>query len=301
VALDTAPPPTSDPAGEEIEIDLRDDAQPRVRRRVVGTKLFADKRRLALGVLATVAVVAIGVQLFEFVVAEVMYERRRTTAVSQWVQPTPNVRLGEAAGLLQIPRIKLNEVIIEGDSLDNLRSGPAHRASTPDPGRKGNAVVLGHAERWGGPFSQLGRLKKGSVIYVQWRNQDAIQYKVVSIERVGANDTRALGDSTDRRLTLVSSTGGRFSSDRIVVSAVAGKVGSITRDPNERFDPPRGSPFFNLDVFIAYGAFVAAAAAFALLRKRHSAVLSVAVAAPLLLLGGIYLGLAGDRLLAATA
>ncbi len=55
----------------------------------------------------------------------------------------------------------------EGDSPERLRSGPGHRMGTPLPGRRGNSVVFGHRDAWGGPFSSLTKVERSDFIVVQ--------------------------------------------------------------------------------------------------------------------------------------
>ena len=55
----------------------------------------------------------------------------------------------------------MNLVVAEGDSPQQLRSGPGHRIGTPLPGKVGNSVIFGHRTGWGGPLSDLGTLEDG--------------------------------------------------------------------------------------------------------------------------------------------
>ena len=66
---------------------------------------------------------------------------------------------GQPVGLLQIPRIGVDKVIIEGTSTTDLRQGPGHYLGTPLPGQAGNAAIAGHRTTYGAPFYNLNELQ----------------------------------------------------------------------------------------------------------------------------------------------
>ena len=70
--------------------------------------------------------------------------------------------MGNAIGVVQIPRLGLNVVVAEGDAPQQLRSGPGHRFGTALPGDIGNAVIVGHRSGWGGPLASIGTSRKAT-------------------------------------------------------------------------------------------------------------------------------------------
>ena len=96
------------------------------------------------------------------------------------------------------------------------------------PGTRGNVVIVGHHDAWGGPFRHLDQIRARDFIVVQSRDRKSgdfktFVYRARAVRKVSADGSRALmGRSTDHRLTLVTGRGGRFSSDRLVISAVSG-------------------------------------------------------------------------------
>jgi sortase A len=66
---------------------------------------------------------------------------------------TPPVRDGEL-------------MVIEGVSLDVLRSGPGHYPESAAPGEEGNFAVAGHRTTHGAPFFHLDELEPGDEIHV---------------------------------------------------------------------------------------------------------------------------------------
>lgn len=190
--------------------------------------------RVVVGVVATVLVVV----LFEVLVTQIMYRERQEHLAADFAVGRNVVRDGDATGVLQIPKLDLNVMVIEGDSVENLRAGPAHRSSSPLPGANGNAVVLGHRSRYGGPFGDLSQLAAGDEVFVRSRTDKAprpVRYVVNDVRVVRASDTTPLDNvEDDRRLTLITSAGGIMSADRLVVVA--------TTDPDPCLAGARGEP-----------------------------------------------------------
>ena len=75
-------------------------------------------------------------------------------------------RIGEGIGRLEIPRIGLDVVVIEGAEPGDLRKGPGHWPETPAPGMGGNFVLSGHRTTFGAPYLKLDKLEEGDEIRV---------------------------------------------------------------------------------------------------------------------------------------
>ena len=80
-------------------------------------------------------------------------------------EPVPDE--GEALGIMRIPTIDLDHVMMEGVDRETLKSGPGHMPWTPLPGQPGNAVVSGHRTTYGAPFYDLDLLEPGDEIIVE--------------------------------------------------------------------------------------------------------------------------------------
>jgi sortase A len=98
--------------------------------------------------------------------------------------------------------------VLAGASARNLAFAPTHISSTPEPGEKGNSVIIGHRDT---QFNSLKRLKKGDLIEVKTRHKRK-QFKVTTlrialhlqlnyIQSKNNNDTFDVGQSS---LTLVT-------------------------------------------------------------------------------------------------
>src|SRR5262249_48808383 len=62
---------------------------------------------------------------------------------------------GDPVGIIKIPKIGVDQVVVEGTSVPGLRKGPGHYSESPLPGQLGNAAIAGHRTTYGAPFGDL--------------------------------------------------------------------------------------------------------------------------------------------------
>jgi LPXTG-site transpeptidase (sortase) family protein len=74
---------------------------------------------------------------------------------------------GDSIGRLYIPRLKLDWVMVEGVSMDDLRGAPGHYPGTALPGQVGNFAAAGHRER--GMFWDLDEVQPGDFVIMETR------------------------------------------------------------------------------------------------------------------------------------
>src|SRR5262249_22395346 len=72
--------------------------------------------------------------------------------------------VGHPVGLLEIPALNLEKVIVEGDSARRTEQGPGHDPASARPGEIGDVLVVGRKASYGSPFAHLGRLRRGDEI-----------------------------------------------------------------------------------------------------------------------------------------
>lgn len=101
---------------------------------------------------------------------------------------------------LSIPRIKLEDVVLEGASERALLLGPAHLSETAPPGAFGNSVIAGHRDTF---FRHIHSLRYGDDIYVL-RGGDLFHYVVRSRKIVEPTNLAVLRPSEDGELTLIT-------------------------------------------------------------------------------------------------
>jgi sortase A len=245
--------------------------------------------------IAACALVLLGLAWAVFVVFEGPVARtwntvRQHRLASQLSVPGLHRTNGSAIAVLQIPRLGTNVVIAEGDTPQQLRAGPGHRVGTSIPGDKGNSVVLGHHSGWGGGLRDVASLKRGDYIVVQTQTSNGLKrnavFTVQSVERVGARDVAPFATASDRRLTLITGTGGQFSEDRLVVTAVSGpvrKVGPVP--PGTAATSSAGSLLWNAQGLLVVGGLGGALLLALVLRRRYHLGAVLAVVSPLVVLG----------------
>ncbi len=123
-------------------------------------------------------ILALGVILaYELFFTGLIHDARQRDLAADFARPIPKVQRGEAAAVIQIEKIQLNEMIVEGDSPTQLRAGPAHRMGTPLPGEPGNSLILGRRGRYGGPFASLDQLSKGDRVVIKPRTGPAVAFE----------------------------------------------------------------------------------------------------------------------------
>ncbi len=152
---------------------------------------------------------------------------------------------GEAVARLIIPSIDVDEIIVAGVEVEDLRKGPGHYGTTPLPGQPGNAAIAGHRTTYGAPFGRLNELAPSDEIIVETL-QGRFVYRVLPGGRAIAGRTpgyrivaptalEVLDDHGDNRLTLTSCHPKYSSRQRIIVHA------ALVGDPVVRLPRP-GEP-----------------------------------------------------------
>ena len=140
-----------------------------------------------------------------------------TSTTLPTAQPVPAI--GEAVARLEIPRIDVNRIVVEGASAEELKKGPGHFPETPLPGQLGNAAIAGHRTTHLHPFYDIDKLDPGDEIIVTTLNGHYV-YRVTGTDVVSPDDYALVIPTTDptkATLTLVSCTPKYSSSHRIVV------------------------------------------------------------------------------------
>jgi LPXTG-site transpeptidase (sortase) family protein len=252
-------------------------------------------RGVAIAILVGLGVVLV-LALFTGPLEQQWYENRQHHLAADLQEARTGVKPGQALGVLQVPRLGVNVMMVEGDSADRLRGGPGHRVGTARPGARGNVVILGHRTKWGGPFGRLDRVRRGDLIAIQSRHPksgdfETYVYKARDVIEVSADGSRRfMGRSTDHRLTLVTGRGGTFSDDRLVVTAVSGRAArNPWRVPAYRATTAGPSLVFSSYLLLAVLSFALAVVAFRYLRRRFGRVAMGFVLVPLLVAGTVFL------------
>jgi sortase A len=125
---------------------------------------------------------------------------------------------GQPVGDLRIPKIGINQIMVEGTNTQDLRKGPGHYTGTPLPGQTGNASVAGHRTTYGHPFYNLDGVAVGDPVVVT-TVQGVFVYDAVKSEVVSPDDNSVLKDTSGHMLTLTTCNPRFSASSRLVVVA----------------------------------------------------------------------------------
>lgn len=111
---------------------------------------------------------------------------------------------GTPVALLDIPKLHLREVVVEGTSSGPLMSGPGHRRDTPLPGQAGGSVIVGRRATYGAPFWSVDQLRPRDRFTVT-TGQGTSSYTVLGLRRAG--DPLPPAPAGGSRLTLITTDG----------------------------------------------------------------------------------------------
>jgi glycosyltransferase XagB len=142
---------------------------------------------------------------------------------------------GDPVARLRIPRIGLDQVVVEGAARSALDKGPAHVHGSGLPGGHGRVVILGHRSIGGGPFGRVDELGRGA--------------RIVTDAPWGSATYRVTGTSTlsdlhllrlpARSLALVTSGSSLLAGEHVVVHArLVGRGASAPDHHFHSFDFP---------------------------------------------------------------
>jgi sortase A len=140
------------------------------------------------------------------------------------------VAAGSPVARLLIPRIHLDEIVLEGVGDDELNAGPGHLPGSALPGMNGNAVISAHRDRH---FSHLDELRVGDTVHTE-TGQGKGAWVIVT-RRVLGRETPALFQTKEPTLTLTTCWPVRYfgsAPDRLIISAR--RIGPAASGANTR-------------------------------------------------------------------
>lgn len=138
---------------------------------------------------------------------------------------------GDPLTRLEIPKLGVNVLVVQGTSLSALRAGAGHYPSTPLPGARGNVAIAGHRTTYGRPFNKIDELDKGDVIILT-TPVGRYTYKVSRPPWVtDPNDWAVAGPSKHYLLTLTSCHPKGSAAHRIIVRAQLASSQAVRQPP----------------------------------------------------------------------
>ena len=157
-----------------------------------------------------------------------------TVPVAPDTAPIPN---GEVLARMEIPKIDLDWIVVQGVGTDDLAKGPGHFRETPLPGQLGNAAIAGHRTTHGAPFGDLDELRPGDLIIITMANgAGTFTYSVTGTVIVSPSEYAAVIptlDPTIATLTLATCHPEYTSRQRLIVQAIL-----VPEQSGQVFAPP---------------------------------------------------------------
>ncbi|HEX4908228.1 MAG TPA: class E sortase [Actinomycetes bacterium] len=77
------------------------------------------------------------------------------------------LRSGQSLTRIEIPKLGVNVVVVQGIDEDSLKAGAGHYPETPLPCNVGDVAVAGHRTTYGKPFANIDRLGPGDEIILK--------------------------------------------------------------------------------------------------------------------------------------
>ena len=125
---------------------------------------------------------------------------RTLDAPAQAASPPTALKRGALVGSLQIPRLKLSAMVVEGDNDKTLKRGVGHLPDTPLPWEKGNSALAGHRDTF---LRAMRDISAGDEIRLTTPH-GAFTYRVREIAIVMPDNLTGLSLTDDSSLTLIT-------------------------------------------------------------------------------------------------
>ena len=116
------------------------------------------------------------------------------------VEHAAELQEGDVVGRLEIPRIGMSVMVLQGTEEATLNAGAGHVGGTPSPGGYGNVVIAAHRDTF---FRTLEGIEAGDRIRVATA-RGAYEYVVESTHVVDPDDTRVMESRGRQELTLIT-------------------------------------------------------------------------------------------------
>lgn len=127
-------------------------------------------------------------------------ELDRAAPVTFDSEPPRFIEEGGLVGRIEMSRVGLSVMILNGTTPATLRRAVGHIPGTSVPGKGGNAAIAGHRDTF---FRPLESVLIGDIFVVTVPGRQ-YRYQVVSIEIVSPLDTWVLAPTAEESLTLVT-------------------------------------------------------------------------------------------------
>jgi sortase A len=139
------------------------------------------------------------------------------------------IGIGDSLTRIQIPKIDVDVVVVEGTTASALRAGAGHYPDTPLPCEAGNVAIAGHRTTYGRPFHNVDLLEPGDEIILQTPIGECTYEVAKAPFPVAPSDYHVVANTPDAaNLTLTTCHPKGSARQRLVVQARM--VSSTTED-----------------------------------------------------------------------
>ncbi|MGY2701872.1 sortase [Nocardioides sp. HB32] len=133
---------------------------------------------------------------------DVLYQQLDETLAQATVPVAGVIPDGTPLGIVEIPRIGVEQVFVEGSASEQTIGGPGLEPDSVLPGQTGVSVLVGRRATFGAPFRNLDQLEPGDRILVT-TGQGQFTYVVDLVRTTDAPATEI--EQVPARLTLITS------------------------------------------------------------------------------------------------
>jgi sortase A len=199
-------------------------------------------------------------------------------------RPKTTPHLGDPLFKIEIPKISLETVVVQGVGRDELKKGPGHFPACGEiganidcvteskyPGEHGNVAISGHRTTYGAPFFRVNELSKGDLVdFISGRAR--YRYKVRSQEIVDPTAGFQVVEQHGKDELTLTSCHPRFSAaQRLIIHADYVGASLISASGGGRAGPSRSAtrPVIPAEVLVLASIAVASALASLGLSKQY--------------------------------
>lgn len=125
---------------------------------------------------------------------------------------------GDAIAKLEIPRIHLDAVVVNGTGTSDLRRGPGRHLESYMPGERQLVYIAGHRTTYGAPFGDIDKIQPGDLITASLPYA-TVTYRVTGHRIVDDGDLSVLRTHDREQLVLQACHPRFFASERYLVYA----------------------------------------------------------------------------------
>ncbi len=127
-------------------------------------------------------------------------------------------RPGQAIGRIEISRIGLHMVLVDGTDHDSLKKGPGRDARSAMPGQSRLVYIAGHRTTYLAPFSHIDAIRPGDAITLQMPYA-TFTYRAFTHRVVSADNLSVLKSPRHEQLELQACHPRFFATHRYIVYA----------------------------------------------------------------------------------